>query len=165
MKTTRHIFLVAAVAALVCAGAHVCAQEPAPAGAGTNTAKFSGTVTDADGNPVAGATVEYWHSGENPAIRFSRNCRKCKSKPSPPGPTALLHFRLPAAWEFLLAQKPGLAPAWKLLNQMPDSGARRKANLMLTPPGTLAGVVLDESNRPVANAEVYVAMAVGERFA
>ena len=59
------MFLAAAVAALVCAGANLRAQVPAPNADGTNTAEFSGTVTDADGKPVAGATVEYWHYGEN----------------------------------------------------------------------------------------------------
>jgi protocatechuate 3,4-dioxygenase beta subunit len=164
MKTTRQLFLTAAVCALVCAGAHLCAQEPAPAGTGTNTAKFSGTVTDAAGKPVAGATVEYWHYEKNPANPFQQEMPEMEKQTATTGAAGAFSFEVSASMGFLLAQKPGLAPAWKSLNQMPNSTREREGKLVLTPPGTLAGMVLDESNQPVANAEVYVAMAVGERL-
>jgi protocatechuate 3,4-dioxygenase beta subunit len=163
MKTTRQLFLTAAVCALVCAGTHLRAQEPAPAGNDTNTAKFSGTVTDAAGQPVAGATVEYWHYGENLANPFQQENPEMEKQTATTGADGAFSFQVSSSMGILLAQKPGLAPAWKLLNQMPSSARETEGKLMLTPPGTLAGVVLDESNRPVANAEVYVAMAVGER--
>ena len=161
MKTTRQLFLTAAVCALVCAGAHLRAQEPAPAG--TNTAKFSGTVMDAAGKPVAGATVEYWRYGENPANPFQPEMPVMEKQTATTGADGVFSFQVSASMGFLLAQKPGLAPAWKSLNQMPNSERETEGKLMLTPPGTLAGAVTDESNRPIANAEVYVAMAVGER--
>jgi protocatechuate 3,4-dioxygenase beta subunit len=163
MKTTRQIFLVAAVAALVCAGAHLRAQETTPGGTGTNTAKFSGTVTDADGKPVSGATVEYWHYGENLANPFQQETPEMGKQTATAGADGAFSFQISSSIGILLAQKPGLAPAWKLLNQMPGSMRDTEGKFMLTPPGILAGVVLDESNRPVASAEVYVALAIGER--
>jgi protocatechuate 3,4-dioxygenase beta subunit len=163
MKTTRPLFLTAAVCALVCAGAHLRAQEPAPAGTGTNTARFSGTVTDAAGKPVAGATVEYWRYGENLANLFQPGMPEMEKQTATTGADGAFSFQVSASMGFLLAQKPGLAPAWKMLNQMFNSARETGGKLMLTSPGTLAGVVTDESNRPVANAEVFVAMAVGER--
>ena len=163
MKTTRQLFLTAAVCALVCAGAHLRAQESAPAGTGTNTAGFSGTVTDAAGNPVAGATVEYWRYGENPANIFQPGMPEMEKQTATSSAGGAFSFPTSASVGILLAQKTGLAPAWKLLNQMPNSARETEGKLVLTPPGPLAGVVMDESNRPVANAEVFVAMAVGER--
>jgi protocatechuate 3,4-dioxygenase beta subunit len=68
MKTTRQFVLVSAASVLL--GVSACVQTPGPAGvqkaadAGTNAAaqksNCAGTVTDAAGHPVAGATVEYW---------------------------------------------------------------------------------------------------------
>ena len=63
---------------------------------------------------------------------------------------------------FLLAQKPGLAPAWKQLGQPFNPAGETEEHLVLAPPAALAGVVVDEADKPVANAEVSVAMAVCE---
>ncbi|MGO8836047.1 MAG: carboxypeptidase regulatory-like domain-containing protein [Limisphaerales bacterium] len=155
--------MTAAVGALVCAGAHLRAQESAPDASGTNTAGFSGTVTDTAGKPVAGATVEYWRYGENPANIFQPGMPEMEKQTATTGADGAFSFPVSAGAGILLAQKPGLAPAWKLLNQMPNSARATEGKLVLTPPGILAGVVMDESNRPVANAGVYVAMAVGEK--
>ena len=149
MKTKR-IILAAAVAAFVCAGASLRAQEATPAG--TNTAKFSGTVSDAAGQPVAGATVAYWHYGENLANPFQQENPEMEKQTATTGADGAFSFQTSASIGILLAQKPGLAPAWKLLNQMPNAGRETEGKLMLTPPGFLAGTVLDESNQPVANA-------------
>jgi protocatechuate 3,4-dioxygenase beta subunit len=159
--TTKQMLLAAVVATLVCAGAHLRAQEAAPAG--TNTAKFSGAVTDAAGQPVAGATVAYWHYAENLANPFQQENPEMEKQTATTGADGAFSFQTSASIGILLAQKPGLAPAWKLLNQMPNAGRETEGKLVLTPPGFLAGTVLDESNRPVANAEVYVALAIGER--
>ena len=157
------MFLAAAVAALVCAGANLRAQVPAPNADGTNTAEFSGTVTDADGKPVAGATVEYWHYGENFVNPSLQGLPEMGKQTVISGTDGTFEFQVSSTMGIVLAQKPGLAPAWKLLNQMINSARETGGKLMLTPPGILAGTVTDESNRPVANAEVYVAMAMGER--
>ena len=63
---------------------------------------------------------------------------------------------------FLLAQKPGLAPAWKQLNQPFNPVGDTEEHLVLTTPTALAGVVVDETDKPVANAGVSAAMAVCE---
>ena len=158
MKTTRPLFLAAAA----CWSARACpfARRSAPAGNGTNTARFSGTVNDVAGNPIAGATVEYWHYGE---IRILSSGIPDGKADRHRGADGAFSFQVSSGVGVLLAQKPGLAPAWKLLNQMPNAARETEGKLVLTPPGTLAGVVMDESNRPVANAEVFVTMAVGER--
>ncbi len=163
MKTIRQLFLTAAVTALICSGANLRAQVPAPDAAGTNTNKFSGTVTDADGKPVAGATVEYWHYGENIVNAIQQELPEMEKQTVASGTDGAFSFQISSSMGIVLAQKTGLAPAWKLLNQMPNSERETEGKLVLTPPGILAGVLLDESNRPVAKAEVYVAMALGER--
>ena len=67
MKTTARFLLVSAAAVLL--GVSVCAQPPRTAvqqaanagvGASAPEIKCAGTVTDAAGHPLAGATVEYW---------------------------------------------------------------------------------------------------------
>ena len=58
----------------------------------------------------------------------------------------------------LLARKPGLAPAWaQYWNPTRDMTDER---LVLTPATTLAGVVVDEADKPVADAEVWVSTPV-----
>ncbi|HEU5433344.1 MAG TPA: carboxypeptidase regulatory-like domain-containing protein, partial [Thermomicrobiales bacterium] len=74
-------------------------------------------------------------------------------------------FALAAAGNsgFLVAHKAGYAPAWRQLGGMfDDNGARE---LVLTPPGALAGRVVDEADRPVASADVYAVQALQERSA
>ncbi len=75
---------------------------------------------------------------------------------------ALLNSQCRGRMGFLLARKPGLAPAWKQLGQPFNPAGETEERLVLTPPAALAGVVVDEADKPVANAEVSVAMAVGE---
>jgi protocatechuate 3,4-dioxygenase beta subunit len=131
---------------------------------GTNAAAqkstCSGTVTDAAGNPLAGVTVEYWRYEGNP---FLANHLELKKQITTSADGAF-EFQVSRAMGFLLARKPGSAPAWKQLNQPfnPVRETEEKLKLVLTPPAALAGVVVDEANKPVANAEVSVAMAVCE---
>ena len=75
---------------------------------------------------------------------------------------ALLNSRCRGPSGFLLARKPGLAPAWKQLGQPFNPAGETEERLVLTPPAALAGVVVDEADKPVANAEVSVAMAISE---
>jgi hypothetical protein len=56
----------------------------------------------------------------------------------------------------VLVRKAGQALAWQMLGQNFGMAPKPAAGVMLTPPGTLAGTVVDESNRPVASAEVLV---------
>ena len=163
MKTTRQFLLVSAASVLLGFCAHAQTQQrlqpiiqkapDAGPGAGAQKLDASGTVTDAAGNPVAGATVEYW--------RYEGRLHLELKEQSTTGTNGA--FELPASRTigFLLARKPGMAPAWKQLGQPFNPADETETRLVLTPPAALAGVVVDESNKPVANAEVSVIMAVG----
>jgi protocatechuate 3,4-dioxygenase beta subunit len=168
MKTTRQFLLVSAASVFM--GFGVLAQtqqrlqtiiQRAP-DTGTNAAAqkltCSGTVTDAAGNPLAGATVEYWRYEGN---LFLANPLKLKNQITT-GTNGAFAFQVSRAMGFLLAKKPGLAPAWKQLGQPFNPAGGMEERLGLTPPAPLAGVVVDEADKPVANAEVFVATAIGE---
>ena len=64
-------------------------------------------------------------------------------------------FQISVAAGVLLGRKPGLALAWEEWG----SGHDMEAHLALTPPAALAGVVVDEADKPVAGAEVSVPCA------
>lgn len=131
-------------------------DQKAPAtGTNAQSLKWSGKVMDAADKPVEGATVEYWRFEGNPY------------QPSEPATVAKVTTGTDGVFEFqesktngiLLARKTGLACAWLQLNPMFISGGESGQKLVMTPPGTLTGVVVDESDKPVANAEVSVPMA------
>jgi protocatechuate 3,4-dioxygenase beta subunit len=163
MKTTRQILLIAAVFALlaVCSRAQraetpqTTNQRASNANAGAETLKCSGAVTDADGNPLAGATVEYW-SYEGPL-----NELRMKSRFTTRDDGA---FALEVSRDigFLLAQKTRLGPAWRQLTPQLNPAGEADQRLALSPPSALAGTVMDESNRPVANAAVFATIAASE---
>ncbi len=120
----------------------------------------SGIVTDADGNPLSGATVEFWRAGENPFLANALELKKQLITET----NGAFEFQELGAVGFLVARKPGLAPAWKQLGQ--SFGMMRvmdeKLQLVLAPPAGLAGTVVDEAGKPVVNAGVSVGMAVSE---
>jgi len=122
------------------------------------TLKYTGTVTDGAGNPVTGAAVEYWCYEGNLA---QPGDPELKAKITT-GADGAYKFQVTHGLGFLLARKPGLAPAWKQLGQPFNRKGDTDHKLVLTPPGILAGTVLDESNQPVAGAEVSVMMAISQ---
>jgi protocatechuate 3,4-dioxygenase beta subunit len=162
MKMTRQILLVTAVSVFASFGVLAQTQQRLQAiiqrapDAGTNAGaqklNCSGTVTDAAGNPLAGATVEYW--------RYEGRLHLELKKQSTTGTNGAFEFPASRNMGFLLARKPGMAPAWKQLGQPINPADETEARLVLTSPAALAGVVVDEADKPVANAEVSVAMAV-----
>ncbi len=163
MKTTRQFLLIAAVSALLGACSRTQSPEPPQTNvqqtpdAGAETFKCSGTVTDAAGNPLAGATVEYWHAAATASAASDLELKKQIIT----GTNGAYEIEASRDMGFVLARKAGLATAWKMLfPSMPAAAGDQK--LVLTPPGTLTGSVLDESNQPMANAEVFVAEAFGE---
>ena len=162
MKTIRPFLFVATVFALTGLCLHAQQQrlqaivQRAP-DAGPQSAKCSGTVSDAAGSPVAGATVEYWSST---GIAYLPSDLELKKQVTT-GADGAYEFAVARDTGFVLARKPGLAPAWQMLNPR-FFPARDGQKLALLPPGTLAGLVLDESNQPVASAEVSVSMAFSE---
>ena len=164
MKTSRPFLLAAAVFALAGFCSH--AQQvrisqtivQGAADAGGPALKFSGTVTDGAGNTVTGATVEYWRYEGN----FAQPGDPELEKQITTGADGAYAFQVSRGLGFLLARKPGLAPAWKQLGQPFNRRGQTDNTLVLTPPGTLAGIVLDESNQPVAKAKVSVEMAISQ---
>jgi protocatechuate 3,4-dioxygenase beta subunit len=164
MKMTRQFLLVTAVSVFASFGVLAQTQQRLQAiiqrapDTGTNTSaqktNCTGTVTDTAGNPVAGATVEYW--------RYEGRLHLELKKQSTTGTNGAFEFPASRNMGFLLARKPGMAPAWEQLGQPFNPADETEARLVLTSPAALAGVVVDEADKPVANAEVSVAMAVGE---
>jgi protocatechuate 3,4-dioxygenase beta subunit len=153
MKMIREFLLVFTATVLLSANLRAQAQERAvvqiapDTSTNTPTLKCTGMVTDAAGSPVAGATVEYWCYEGNVA------------QPRDPVLKKQVITSADGAYEFqtsqntgvLLARKSGLAHAWLELNR-----TIQERKLVMTPPGTLAGVVVDDFDKPVVNAEIYL---------
>jgi protocatechuate 3,4-dioxygenase beta subunit len=168
MKTTRQLLLASAVSVLLGVSTHAQTHErlqtiiqKAPdtsTNASAQKLNCSGTVTDAAGSPLAGATVEYWcYEGYSAGQNHLELKKQITTETN-----GAFAFQVSRAMGFLLAKKPGLAPAWKQLGQPFNSVRGGEEHLVLTPPAALAGVVVDEADKPVANAEVSVVVAVCE---
>ena len=168
MKTTRQFLLVTAAASLLSVGVHAQMQQrlqtiiqrlPDP---GTNNAaqktNCSGTVTDSAGQPIAGAVVEYWRYEGRPPFQ---NRLELKQQVAT-GTNGYFEFQVSKPMGVLLARKPGLAPAWRQMGQPFSAPPGTGERLVLTVPGTLAGVVVDEADKPVANAEVFATVIFGQ---
>src|SRR6185437_14039421 len=142
MKTFRTILLVVA--------AVVAFRLQAAPGA---MVKYSGTVVDANGKPVADASVGYY--------RFAQLRQEAESKGQTTSrENGTFEFSAPDSEVIVVVKKTGFAYVWKTL----QSGSTGDAgSLVLETPSSLAGTVVDENGRPVANAEVSVWMAV-EKF-
>jgi protocatechuate 3,4-dioxygenase beta subunit len=135
----------------------------ASANADATPLKVSGTITDGPGNPLAGATVEYWRYEGN----GFRPSEPKLEKQTTTGTDGAFGIEVSRDVGFLLARKPGMAPGWGQsgwgqLNQGFNRIRETGNHIVLTPPGTLAGFVADEGDRPVANAEVSVTMAMSD---
>jgi protocatechuate 3,4-dioxygenase beta subunit len=130
----------------------------ASANADATPHKISGTITDGAGNPLAGATVEYWCYEAN-GLRPSEPKLE---KQITTGTDGTFGIQVSRDSGFLLARKPGMAPGWRQLSQGFNRIRETGNNIVLTPPATLAGVVVDEADKPVANAEVSVMMAISD---
>ena len=162
MKTIRQFLVVSAAWVLFGFGTH--AQTPervtVATGTGTNSAartvRRSGAVTDAAGHPLAGATVEYWRYEGNPFLAHGLELKARLTTKT----NGLFEFHTTRGMGLLLARKPGQAPAWKRYLQPFNPAGDLEEPLVLSPPAALAGVVLNEANRPVANAKVFVALAI-----
>ena len=160
MKPPRLLFLAAAISALACGSAQLQAQTPQAA---TNATTFRGTVTGADGKPVAGAAVEYWEYSEALEDPFLPESSAVKKQAVTSGADGRFSFPISFSVGTILAKKAGLAPAWKLLNQTPYSARETEGKLEMMAPGILEGTVVDGSNKPVAGAEAFVLMAFDDQ--
>jgi Carboxypeptidase regulatory-like domain len=130
--------------------------------AGTNAAgtfRCAGIVVDADGKPVAGAVVECfpYAGGGRP---FGAANMEAKQRVTT-GTNGAFELPLSPGSTVLLARKEGLAPGWtQYWNPTKDLMVER---IVCTPPTTLAGVVKDEADKPVGDAEVWISAAYSER--
>ena len=125
--------------------------------AATNdVAKFSGTVVDAQGNPVAGATVDCYQyplrTGFGPVEM------EVKQHATTDGQGA---FEFPTfhGQAVVLVAKAGLAPGWRTWYTAAPEEPQR---IVLSASSTLAGVVVDDAGQPVADAEVSVSAALNK---
>jgi len=164
----RQLSLFSTIAMLMGVSWHAGAQQrlqtivqrvsAASANADATPVKVSGIISDGAGNPVAGATVEYW-CYEGNGFRPSEPKLEKQITTGTDGTYGIQVLRDSG---FLLARKPGMAPGWRQLNQGFNRIRETGNHIVLTPPGTLGGVVVDEGDKPVANAEVSVMMAISD---
>ena len=123
------------------------------------TFRLAGTVVDADGKPVAGAVVEcyqydnaWWQAANadlEPKERLTTDA------------SGAFSFRVLPVSVVLLARKPGLAPTW-MQYRFPTKDMTEE-RLPFTASTTVAGMVVDEADKPVADAEVWACYACSER--
>ncbi len=126
------------------------AQTNAP-----NTFLLTGKVVDMAGKPVADAVVErygYDHGLPYFGIEMERLDRVTSDE------SGAFEFRVSREMIMLVARKSGMSVGW--LEFMAAPGIPH--TLTLTPPSVLGGVVVDESGKPVPNADVFVSAAFSE---
>ena len=118
-------------------------------------AKFSGTVVDAQGNPVAGATVVCYQQPSRPGSGWMDLEAKQRATTDSQGAFAFPTFRGQAT---MLATKAGFAPGWRVWYNAPEEPQK----IVLSSSSALAGVVVDDAGQPVADAEVWVPDAINK---
>ena len=120
--------------------------------------KYPGTVVDAQGRPVAGATVDCYHSPTQSRSVFwgAEEPPEFKGQLLTDSNGAFVVSSFPGT-TLVVVKKAGFAPVWH--DWTPGSEATHPS-LVLAPPTTLAGAVLDENARPVAGARVWVSNAM-----
>jgi len=152
MKTIWRLVFVLTGALALCGSAETNAVK---------TFVLKGTVVDAAGRPMADATVETYTYGRYTSGMGMRLGRWDLELGERAVADADGHFelRLPRAGALVLARRPDLAPAWR---QFWNLKADLEQRFVLTPPAMLGGTVVDEANKPVVNAEVFVLSAKTE---
>lgn len=122
-----------------------------------NPDPLKGTVVDAAGAPVVGATVGLYSSA---AFGFAPEGLELEDRVvTDAGGGFEFSGRPRLSHVNIVARQNGLAPAWSSVTRRWRSQPIR---LVLTPPGTLAGRVVDELDKPVNEAQVSVAFATME---
>jgi protocatechuate 3,4-dioxygenase beta subunit len=125
--------------------------------AATNdVAKFSGTVVDSQGNPVADAAVDCY---QYPSRTVSGPLKMEVQQHVTTDDRGAFEFSAFQGQAVVLVRKAGLAPGW----QSWYAGAPEEAQkIILIAPSTLAGMVVDDVGQPVADAEVWVSSALNK---
>ena len=127
----------------------IAAPHVAVAADSAGTIRYCASVTDISGHAIVGAVVQ--------AYQYPTQGRSVD-------PELITNVTTGADGKFevtlgpyspLVVTKPGLAPAWR----DPSPNSTNGAPLVLSPPTTLAGVVVDETGKPLSGAEVFVCVA------
>jgi hypothetical protein len=143
--------------------ANVIQREPGTeaqaASHGGRTFRIAGTVVDTAGKPVADAVVECYQY-DSPWWQAPKAETDAKESLTTDASGAF-EFRVSPVATVLLARKQGLAPTW-IQYALPTKDMTDE-RLPFTASTTVAGVVVDEADKPVADAEVWVCYACSER--
>jgi Carboxypeptidase regulatory-like domain len=128
----------------------------ANAASATAPLRFSGQVVDAQDRPVAGVTVTRyeWRDGNHPSQDF-----EAKEAVTTPADGSFT-LGLPRTPALFVAEKPGFGAAWRQSRNVGHDVTRQE--IVIRPPAGLAGTVVDEADKPVVDAQVYVVAAVTE---
>jgi protocatechuate 3,4-dioxygenase beta subunit len=113
------------------------------------TTRYRASVADISGHAIPGAMVqvyEYRTQGRGADPELVTNVTS--------GADGKFEVAL-RPYSPLVVTKPGLAPAWRDPNPNETNGAP----MVLSLPTTLAGVVVDETGKPLSGAEVFVCVA------
>lgn len=113
---------------------------------------LSGKVVDQTGQPVTGAEVELYRREDRRLLSDTSDLRPLRRITT--GADGAFEFELPPTGAILFASCPGLGPVATAL-WAPNQHIRDE-RLVLVQPATLLGRVVDESGKPVAEAEVWV---------
>lgn len=129
----------------------LCLLSASPSSAATDSlaaGRYRSSVSDTNGHAIAGALVEVYRYQEQP----EKDLELATILTTGADGT----FEIPwVNYTHLIARKPGLAPSWRQLTPT----ATNRGPMVLSPPTRLAGVVVDESAKPVSQAEVFVCAA------
>ncbi len=116
---------------------------------------ISGTVVDAQGNPVANASVDFYQYPTRPNFGAADMQLTQQTTTDSQGAFAFPAFN---GMGFVVVTEPGLPPAWRTWYAAPQDPQK----IALGAPSMLAGVVADDAGRPVADAEVWVSSAMNK---
>jgi protocatechuate 3,4-dioxygenase beta subunit len=128
---------------------------PVPAADSAPPTHYTATVLDDQGRLVAGATVDCYYHQSFEGFGYRDREPELTQRTVTDSNGAFVVASAPGSI-LAVVKKPGLATAWKTWSTMLTDSSEP---VILTAPTALAGIVLDENNRPVAGADVWVAQA------
>jgi len=133
--------------------------ELAAAAAEPELTRYHVKVTDAVGQPVAGALVELYRGPDT--LTSAEWHQRLAGRNTTDTNGAALFAVTNQAVAIFVAGKPGLSLAWSLcwLGMPQLDPGDQPVVLALTPPTTVSGVVQDAAGKPLADAQVWVNLA------